>query len=484
METSSSNSGKPAVAEPTASIAQELLQLLTPDQATDYALVPYRREGGLLVCYGASGRDYNRTVLELEVLSGLRVRVTAIPEQELEQLLQRCYRTDRASGFPPGNDPGDGCAGQEFLPTLLGEAVCAGASDIHLEPYESSSRIRLRIDGKLTERYVLDRRRFMPLVNRIKILSNLDVAQRRQPQQGRIRYECGEKCFEMYVSTLPTVWGEKVVLHLVTRRAAPPALDQLGFSERQYADYCRGVSRRSGLVLVCGPAGSGKRTTLYATLQQLNRSTDNILTIEDPVVHTFEGINQVQLEDRAGLTYAGALQAFLGQDPDVILLGGIHDASTARMAVHASMAGRLLLSTLHANTAWGAVMRLVDLGVQACLVADTLVTVVAQRLIRLLCPHCKREVGATSAERSRECGTERCFEPVGCERCFNTGYSGRRAVYEVIPMDAGFVAAARRGASDIGPLLRERGIRTLRESAVALFLEGLTSLDEITPLLH
>ena len=238
------------------------------------------------------------------------------------------------------------------------------------------------------------------------------------------------------------------------------------------------------MVLICGPTGSGKSTTLYATLRRLNAVSENILTIEDPIEYTLEGVNQTQLKEEIGLTFGSALRTFLRQDPDIIMLGEIRDGDTAQMAVRSSLTGHLLFSTIHTNTAWGAVARLSDMGVHPYLVANTLVMTVAQRLVRLLCPHCKRRVESSEEVRRLVPDTVSYFEAVGCERCFYTGYSGRRAVYEVIPMDDELAAAARGGQTDISPLLAARGIPSLRDAVVGLFLRGETSLDELIPLLN
>ncbi|MCD8035181.1 MAG: GspE/PulE family protein [Alistipes sp.] len=368
--------------------------------------------------------------------------------------------------------------------SLIGEAFRDYASDIHIEPYENRCRVRLRIDGKLAERYVIERAQYAPLVNQIKILANLDISEKRLPQDGRILYDRDGNKFDVRVSTLPTIYGEKIVLRLLTRHVELLELKNLGFSERQYNDYCRSITRPFGMVLICGPTGSGKSTTLYATLRRLNAISENILTIEDPIEYTLEGVNQTQLKEEIGLTFGSALRTFLRQDPDIIMLGEIRDADTAQMAVRSSLTGHLLFSTIHTNTAWGAVARLSDMGVHPYLVANTLVMTVAQRLVRLLCPHCKRETAATDEVRRLVPDAGAHFAAVGCERCFYTGYSGRRAVYEVIPMDDELSAAVRNGLSDVAPLLAARGIPSLKDAVVGLFLHGETSLDELIPLLN
>lgn len=470
--------------ELTRTIPTEVIQLLSASEAGEYHLVPVRRQGADVCCYGAEGRDYGDACSELEVLYGWHVTIEPVANEDLQRLLLQYYRPDTASKTPAAGRLTDISSGQGFLMSLIGEAFRDYASDIHIEPYEERCRVRLRIDGKLAERYVVERTQYAPLVNQIKILANLDISEKRLPQDGRILYDRDGNKFDVRVSTLPTIYGEKVVLRLLTRHVELLELKNLGFSERQYDDYCRSIERPFGMVLICGPTGSGKSTTLYATLRRLNAVSENILTIEDPIEYTLEGVNQTQLKEEIGLTFGSALRTFLRQDPDIIMLGEIRDADTAQMAVRSSLTGHLLFSTIHTNTAWGAVARLSDMGVHPYLVANTLVMTVAQRLVRLLCPHCKRETAATDEVRRLvpDAGTH--FGAVGCERCFYTGYSGRRAVYEVIPMDDELSAAARNGVADIAPLLAARGIPSLKDAVVGLFLRGETSLDELIPLLN
>ena len=291
------------------------------------------------------------------------------------------------------------------------------------------------------------------------------------------------------MSSLPTIYGEKVVLRLLTRHAELLELSNLGFSERQHSDYAEAISRPHGMALITGPTGSGKSTTLYATLRRLNRESSNILTIEDPVEYTLDGVNQVQLKEEIGLSFGAALRTFLRQDPDIIMLGEIRDADTAAMAIRSSLTGHLVFSTIHTNSAWGSVSRLRDMGVHPYLLSGTLILCAAQRLIRLLCPDCKKEAELTESEREQVYGkgaavSDRLhYRPVGCERCYYTGYRGRRAIYEVIPIDGELAEAVRESRPDIAPLLRERGITTLKDSAVELFLAGETSLEEVLPLL-
>ena len=467
-------------------IPTEIIQLLSAAEAAEYRLLPCSRNNNIVRFYGAQRHDYTQAVEELETLYGWQIEIEPIPDEELQRLLLQYYRPGTSGSAVTAGRTAEIGQGRQFLFALIGEALRDNASDIHLEPYEQHCRIRMRIDGKLAERYVVERAQYMPLVNQIKILASLDISEKRLPQDGRIGYDRDGAKFDVRVSTLPTIYGEKVVLRLLTRRVELLELKNLGFSARQYEEYCRAIARPFGMVLICGPTGSGKSTTLYATLRRLNALTDNILTIEDPIEYTLEGVNQVQLKEEIGLTFTAALRTFLRQDPDIIMLGEIRDGATAEMAVRSSLTGHLLFSTIHTNTAWGAVARLSDMGVHSYLVADTLVMTVAQRLVRLLCPHCKREVPATDEVRhliSDRSIASYCI-PVGCEHCFYTGYAGRRAIYEVIPMDEALSAAARMQQADITPLLNERGIPSLKDAVIELFRCGATSLDETIPLLN
>ena len=288
----------------------------------------------------------------------------------------------------------------------------------------------------------------------------------------------------MRVSSLPTIHGEKIVMRLLTRQMELLDLKNLGFSSGQLKAYLSAIRHPHGLVLISGPTGSGKSTTLYATLRLLNDVVSNILTIEDPVEYTLEGVNQVQLKEEIGLTFTSALRTFLRQDPDVIMLGEIRDADTAQMAIRSSLTGHLIFSTIHTNSAWGSVSRLIDMGVHPYLISDTLILCMAQRLVRLLCPECKREI-EPDEHAKRLLGADfqsgKLYQAVGCEHCYYTGYSGRKAIYEVIPIDDELAGAIRTAESEVGHLLEERHIQTLQQSAIGLLKAGMTSLEEVVP---
>ena len=450
----------------TEKISIQAIQLFSSAQAWEYLLVPFELTGNLLKCYGISGHNYDSTKQEIEVLSEYRIEIFKIEEEALKKMLRQYYRQ---SEIAP-DDIQEATGSPHFLTRLTEQAFDVGASDIHFEPFEQYSRIRFRIDGKLIERYHIEKENYAALVNQIKILSDMDISEKRLPQDGRILYNRGKRKFDIRVSSLPAIYGEKIVMRLLTRRLELLELNNLGFTKKQLNDYCNAIEKPHGLVLICGPTGSGKSTTLYATLRRLNREVSNILTIEDPVEYTLEGVNQVQLKEDIGLTFAEVLRTFLRQDPDIIMLGEIRDSETASMAIRSSLTGHLIFSTIHTNSAWGCVSRLNDMGVHPYLIADTLIMCVAQRLVRKLCPYCKKREGDH-------------FKSIGCPQCYYTGYSGRRALYEVIPMDDELSLAVRRGESDITPLLETRGITSIKDAAQNMLDSGETSFEVVLPLL-
>ena len=457
-------------------IPTEIIQRITATNAWEYRLVPYGDEGGKLVCYGQEGTDWATLMSEIEVVTGESIRIEVAGEQEITRLLNKYYRiTER-----PREKQSLSASGDRFLMRLIEEAFHSYASDIHFESYEDRCRVRFRMDGQLIERYVIEKKNYPAIINQIKILANLDISEKRLPQDGRIFYSSGSGKFDVRVSCLPTIYGEKVVLRLLTRHVELLELDNLGFTEKQLEDYRRAVAKPYGLILISGPTGSGKSTTLYATLRMLNNEKDNILTIEDPVEYTLEGVNQVQLKEEIGLTFGSALRTFLRQDPDIIMLGEIRDTDTAQMAIRSSLTGHLIFSTIHTNSAWGSISRLVDMGVHPYLISNTLVMCVAQRLLRLLCPRCKEKVPAGKEVRAAV-GTQQEFhyKAVGCDHCYYTGHKGRKAIYEVISVDEELAGAVRSSRDDISEELRRRGITTLRESALKLFEGGLISFDEL-----
>ncbi|MXV15758.1 GspE/PulE family protein [Hufsiella ginkgonis] len=466
-------------------IPKSTLHILSKEQARHYRILPKEETGAGIVFFCDDSSDISALQAELEVILGKTAIMEPLPAEAISRLLNTFYYSAKESETSAKQSlPADG---KDFLNTLIREARSLKSSDIHLEIYESRCRVRIRIDGMLVERYLLNKLEYPALINKIKIQSNLDIAEKRLPQDGRLLFEGNGEKFDIRVSVLPTLHGEKMVLRLLNNNAANIDLERVGFSAFDLANYHQGIKRPNGILLISGPTGSGKTTTLYATLKHLNKETRNILTIEDPIEYTLEGINQVQLKENIGLSFASALRTFLRQDPDVIMVGEIRDPETANMAIRAALTGHLVLSTIHTNSAWGTVSRLTDMGIPGFLVANTLNTTVAQRLLRLLCIHCKQETPFTNDLYP---GQFVPYFPVsshsvarGCEHCYYTGYSGRKAVYEVIPVDHELAMQIKQGNMYIDSMLKERGIKTLAENAFGLFASGHTSIEEIYPLL-
>jgi len=471
--------------ESKAAVNPEVVSMITAQQAWYYRAIPFELNSeGLLFFIGKENRQLG-LVDELELLTGKAVQLKQIETENLEELLNLYYPQDQIDSRQQ-NAYYSGVADQ-FLTHLIGEAKSLSSSDIHIEAFEEKCRVRIRIDGMLIQRYLLDKKQYPSLINKIKIISGLDIAEKRLPQDGRIFFQNSSEKFDIRVSVLPTLHGEKIVLRLLSNDATNIEITELGFSNEDLKSYLEGIRSPNGILLISGPTGSGKTTTLYATLKVLNKETRNILTIEDPIEYTLEGINQVQLKEGIGLTFAAALRTFLRQDPDIIMLGEIRDAETASMAIRAALTGHLVLSTIHTNSAWGIVSRLVDMGVAPYLLANTLNAAVAQRLIRLLCPDCKKKERFDNRLYPRHYqwlkDIEYHYVATGCGNCYNTGYKGRRAIYEVIKIDEELAEHIKKSNYHINEILKQRGVKTLSENAFDLFKASLTSLDEIYSIL-
>lgn len=368
---------------------------------------------------------------------------------------------------------------------MIDSAVRQRASDIHVEPMERQVRIRYRIDGSLYE-VASYSHALMPAISaRIKILGGMDIAEKRKPQDGRITQIVDRQEFDIRVSVLPTVFGEKIVMRLTSKNALTREKSQLGLKPTEMVVFDRILRNPHGILLVTGPTGSGKSTTLYTALSELNNEDVNIITVEDPVEANIDGINQVHVNPKANLTFASALRSILRQDPDIIMIGEIRDQETASIAVQAAITGHLVVSTLHTNSAAGTISRLTDMGIEPYLIADAVVGVIAQRLVRRLCPACKIAKQATDSEKemlSRGAAENLIiYEPCGCAQCDNTGYRGRIGVYEIMEMTPKLkIIISRNGTSeDIKEQALSEGMKTLRMSATEYVLEGITSFNEM-----
>jgi general secretion pathway protein E len=447
------------------------------------------------------------TLQELRRLIGKAIVFEKVSQENFEELLVQHYqaRSEQSLNMLEGfNEDADLQDLVDHLPqtedllesdndapiislinAILREAIKANASDVHIETYEKKLSIRFRVYGMLREILSPPRAIASLIVSRIKVMSKLDIAEKRLPQDGRITLKIAGRNIDVRVSTLPGSHGERVVLRLLDKKNAPLDLRSLGMSEFTLRNLEKIISKPHGIILVTGPTGSGKSTTLYAILTQLNDGKKNILTVEDPIEYYFPGIGQTQVNYKIEMTFAKGLRAILRQDPDVVMIGEIRDLETAKIAVQASLTGHLLLSTLHTNTASGAIVRLKDMGVESFLLASSLSGLIAQRLIRLLCPLCKKAIVPDTEMQTFFKSAEMSipntvYEPVGCENCYQTGYKGRAGIYDLIIIDDKIRSMIHENASeqDIEDYARQ-DYPGLRQDGLRLVTEGRTSCEEI-----
>ncbi|OGB96887.1 type II secretion system protein GspE [candidate division TM6 bacterium RIFCSPHIGHO2_12_FULL_36_22] len=370
---------------------------------------------------------------------------------------------------------------------ILLQAVKRGASDIHIEPYEKEIHVRYRIDGVMHVAFTPPKRVQNALISRIKIMANLNIAEKRLPQDGRIQIKVAEKTIDIRVSVLPITFGERIVMRLLDKSKTFGNLQNLGFSKRDYQIILSSIERPNGIILLTGPTGSGKTSTLYSILNKLNRPEVNIITVEDPVEYQIAGISQVQVNTKVGLTFAAALRSILRQDPDIIMIGETRDFETAQIAIQASLTGHLVLSTLHTNSAPGAITRLTDMGIEPFLIASTVSSVIAQRLVRRLCDKCKEkykpstELIKSLGISQKEADTITFYKAVGCPDCSNTGYKGRIAIFEVMAMtpEVALLTMDRADTHLIQKEAEKQGMKLLIQDGIEKIKEGLTSIDEV-----
>ena len=456
---------------------------LLRDGADPLALIEARRAAG--AGYPVEIRDpkaFDRALSDLYSFDGLGAGLEDETDGEESESLSRLI-----DEIPKTEDLLDSASDAPIIRLingLIAEAARVSASDIHVEPFEDRVSVRLRVDGVLQETVSLSPRVAAPLVSRIKVMARLDIAEKRIPQDGRLTINLGGKGIDVRVSTLPSRYGERVVLRLLDKESARFTLDQLGMAPAALADFRKAIGQPNGIVLVTGPTGAGKTTTLYAGLNLLNDQSRNILTVEDPVEYAVPGIGQTQVNTKVGMTFAAGLRAILRQDPDVVMVGEIRDRETAEIAVQASLTGHMVLSTVHTNSAVAAIARLRDMGVESYLLASTLSAIIAQRLVRKLCEHCKQAYTPDEAERALlglQPGQDATlWRPVGCEHCKGLGYAGRRGVYEVAVVDEGLRTLIHDDARE-SDLARHafKSRDTLYESGLKLAREGVTSLAEV-----
>ena len=490
---------------PDSCLDPDLIALVPVEWARSHGMLPLRLDGE--ACVATADIDHVQPQEDLALLIGEDLTAVAAPHDVILQGIERCY-------FSRDNSPGDFLrdlegGGDAVVPVVQGgndllaeaekapvtrlinlillEAVKREASDIHFEPFESRLRVRYRIDGNLYEQASPPKHLEDALVSRLKVMGRMDIAERRLPQDGMARVHVGEREIDVRVSTVPVAEGERVVLRLLDQQATLLPLGSLGMSTTVLDGVAGLLAAPHGMIVVSGPTGAGKTTTLYAALGQLDSSRRNIMTIEEPIEYQLPDIGQIQVKPKIGLTFAQGLRHILRQDPDIVLVGETRDRETADIAVRASLTGHLVFTTLHTNDAPGTVSRLVDMGVEPYLLASCLRGAMAQRLVRRLCPHCRRECVAT-AEAVAELGDalaalvtgKPLWEPVGCARCLE-GYSGRMGVFELVQINAALRDAIRRGSSGLGELKQlavAAGMRPLAADTVDRMLAGETSLEE------
>jgi len=437
---------------------------------------------------------------DLRIMTGFDIKPVVVPDSELEAAIEKFSRASmdfeylnegeqQEENISVDSDDQTSKPAVQLANMILAQAVGAKASDIHIEPYETHLRVRLRIDGVLHDIMQLPRKIHASLVSRIKIMANMDIAERRIPQDGRMSMKIEGRSIDARVASLPASFGERLTLRLLDRSARIITLEELGVAPEILQRYREALALPYGCILVTGPTGSGKSTTLYASLATVDKVAKNVITVEDPVEYRMEGVNQVQINTRAGLTFASGLRSILRSDPDIIMVGEIRDQETAKLAIESALTGHLVFSTLHTNDAPGAVSRLTEMGIEPFLISSSLVCVLAQRLVRVLCPNCKQPYemdrgqleGIPGFPLAKNETRVKLYRPVGCMRCSNTGYKGRIGVYELLIISETIqqMTLELKSVNEIRKTAIAEGMVTLRLDGLDKVKKGITSLEEI-----
>lgn len=477
-------------------IRQETLALMPERLARKYEAIPVRVDNGQLTVAMSDPSNYF-AIEDIRMATGYIVRPAISARDKVLGSIEKHYGKEKAKNAAEsfkrasatrslqakGGEAASDAPVVRFIDTVIENAVMNKASDIHIEPGEKELRVRYRIDGFLEEMLRTDMGIHEPVVSRIKIMSNLNISEKRVPQDGRFLYRSGVTSIDMRVSIVPGIYGEKMVIRLLGRDDSLLDLNTLGFSETEKESIGRMIRRPYGMVLLCGPTGSGKTTTLYSFMKEVNDSRKNIVTIEDPVEYNLEGINQMQVNSRVGFTFATGLRSILRQDPDIVLVGEVRDSETAEISVRAALTGHLVFSTIHTNSAASTITRLRDMEIEEFLLSSTLAGVISQRLVRKVCPHCSVKTLATEPEKNLLSiyGDVMLSRSVGCPACGMKGYKGREAVFEVMEIEEGLRSLIAEGASDmeIERHARTSGMRTLREACIEKVIEGTTTIEEL-----
>ncbi len=476
----------------------EIIKSIPNDLARDKKIIPIEVNSSFIKIASLEQPDFS-TIQYLQLLTGKKIDFTLLSPEIINQALERYYNIDVGLDQPVSqesyqvlnklDDQGklkksskNDSTILHSINQILSEAINEGISDVHFEPYEDEYRVRFRRDGKLHLAHNLNYDDRYIYISRLKIMADLDIAEKRRPQDGRIRLTSGKKAVDIRLSTMPTDFGEKIVLRILDKSAFKLEIDNLGFSSQAKEIFLQKLKLPFGLILVTGPTGSGKTTTLYTALSYINSDDVNIMTIEDPIEYNLKGINQGQVKTDIGFTFANALRSFLRQDPDVIMVGEIRDKETAEMAIRSALTGHLVFSTLHTNDAASAITRLVDMGIEPFLVATSLQLVVAQRLVRKICPHCKKEyTPSSSLLKGINIPAKKFYKGSGCMKCHQTGYFGRTAIIELIPNSETIseLILNHKSSSLIQKQAIDEGAKSLKENGFEKVRMGITTLDEI-----
>ncbi len=480
-------------------IDQETLKKVPIQFALEHKLLPISLNQNRLTVAMANPFELD-SLDDLQFMTRLYTDTRFAPESKIVEAIHKHYRTGVDGPAPAGDkkDEKEGYAGiQEgeetagpkvirLVNALINLALREGATDIHVEPQEDSLKVRFRIDGILYVRPVIEKALMPAIITRIKIMASVDISESRLPQDGRISFESDGKTYDLRVSTFPTIRGEKVVLRILDKEHVIMGLEQLGFSSSALTIFRKSVARPNGIILVTGPTGSGKTTTLYSTLNYVNSAERNIMTLEDPVEYEIPHIQQSQINLKAGLTFVSGLRAMLRQDPDVIFVGEMRDAETADVAIRAALTGHLVFSTLHTNDAVGAIPRLLDMGVDPSLMASSFVAIIAQRLVRKVCSNCKetREVDKSLQQLAginRDLGGNTFYKGRGCPRCYDSGYRGRLGIFEILPVSPAIaqMITQRSSSQEILERARVEGMTTMMEDGVEKVMQGITTVEEL-----
>ncbi len=501
--------GVPAIDLSEAQIDPEVIKMIPPDVVFKYQVIPIKRIGSTLRV-AMSDPSNILAIDDIKFLTSCHVEVFVSTESAIKAAIDKFY--DSSESLADIMDSMDGAENMELLEEsdevdirelqqasedapviklvnlILNEAIKRKASDIHLEPYEKVFRVRFRTDGVLQEFMKPPMKLKNAIISRAKIMAKLDIAERRLPQDGRIKMKFGkDKEMDFRVSVLPTLYGEKVVMRLLDKSNLQLDMTKLGFEEKPLKEFKEAIHKPFGMVLVTGPTGSGKTTTLYSALAELNQITENISTAEDPVEFNLMGINQVQMHEEIGLTFASSLRSFLRQDPDIIMVGEIRDFETAEIAIKAALTGHLVLSTLHTNDAPSTINRLLNMGIEPFLVASSVNLIAAQRLARMICEYCKQPIQVSPQMLLNlgvlpdEISGFVCYKGTGCARCSNTGYKGRIALYEIMPIREEIRELILQGASamEIKRETMRLGMKTLRQTALTKLKDGTITVEEV-----